>query len=117
MGSLDLSTVVNYLKENWDEVLLLGFTIVQCMIAIICLFRKYSDYFFMFGPIYFPTLVLLIAKMFFGVSWVALTGYVVGASVVMLVSLWGSGIEDKNIGKMIANGAFTAVLCLSLLFG
>ena len=117
MGSLDASTIVGYLKANWDEVLLLGFTVVQCMTAIISLFRKQLDFFFMFAPVYFPTLILLIASMFYGQSWIALTGYVVGASITMLVTLWSSSIEHKSIGKMITNGAFTAILCLSLIFG
>ena len=82
----DFNTILEYCKANWDEILLLGFTVIQCILIIVSIFQKRWDTLLLYAPVYFPTLILLIAKMFYGQSWMALTSYVVGTSIAMLVS-------------------------------
>ena len=112
-----IGEVANFLKDNWDEVLLLGFTVIQCLTCIIMLFRRDLPYFLMFAPVYYPALVLLVASLFYNTSWMLLTGYVVGSSLTMSVALWSYGGDEKNVGKAMANGFFTVMICAHLIFG
>ena len=113
--TLDFASIVNFLKENWDELLLLVFAIVQCVLCFIWLKRREFYIFFTDAPVYFPTLLLLVASLFFNTTWNLLSGYVVGASIVMVVSnlCYNSGGEYTK--KAIVNGLFTVWVSLSLI--
>ena len=110
-----IGEVANFLKDNWDGVLLLGFTAVQCLLCILTLFQGKIFAALMAGAVYYPAAVLLVGSMFFGESWMMLTGYVVGVSLTYSVALWG--VKDESLSKPMTNGFFTVVLCLSLIFG
>lgn len=110
-------TFVDFIRGNWDDIILLAFTLVQCFRCITLLFRRKFDLFFMFAPVYFPALVLLTAGLLYNTSWMLLTGYVVGSSLTMSVALWSFKSEDNSAGKIIANGFFTVLFCLHLILG
>ena len=111
----ELNTMIDYCKENWSDVLLLAFTVWQCISTIACLLQKRWDSFFMCAPVYFPTLFLLVANMFFGLSWPALTGYVLGISLTMTISVWTYSDGTGSSGKIISNAISTILICLYLL--
>ena len=116
IATMDAGSIVDFLKNNWDEVLLLLFTVIQCFTCIIMLFRRKPSYFFMFAPVYYPALALLVASLFYNTSWMLLTGYVIGSSLTMSVALWSYGGDEKNVGKAMANGFFTVMICAHLIF-
>ena len=108
-------TFVDFIRGNWDDIILLAFTLVQCFRCIIMLFKREFSSFLMFAPVYFPALVLLTAGLLYNTSWMLLTGYVVGSSLTMSVALWGNKSEDDSTGKFMANGFFTVLFCLHLI--
>ena len=110
-------TFVDFIRGNWDDIILLAFTLVQCFRCIIRLFKRDFSFFFMFAPVYFPALVLLAAGLLYNTSWLLLTGYVVGSSLTMSVALWAYSAEDNSVGKPMANGFFTVLFCLHLILG
>ena len=112
---LDLEAIGIYLKENWKVLFLLAFTAVQCISTVFYLFQKRWDSFFMCAPVYFPTLILLIAGTFLGLSWPALTGYVVGISLTLTLALWGHTDGTATSGELITNAISTVMICLHLL--
>ena len=114
---MDAGSLVEFLRGNWDDIVLLAFTLIQCFRCIIMLFRRKFGSFFMFAPVYFPALVLLAAGLLYNTSWMLLTGYVLGSSLVMSFALWSCGGEDKSVGKIMANGFFTVLFCLHLIWG
>lgn len=113
----DIASIVNFVKENWDELLLLIFTIVQCFYCFVNLKDRDFYIFFIYAPVYFPTLLLLVASLFFNLSWRMLSGYVIGASLVTIVTLLCYGKGGEYTKKVIANGLFTVFVCFSLLLG
>lgn len=108
-------TFVDFIRGNWDDIILLAFTLVQCFRCIIMIFKGKFSSFFMFAPVYFPALVLLTAGLLYNTSWMLLTGYVVGSSLTMSVALWSIKSEDNSTGKFMANGFFTVLFCLHLI--
>lgn len=109
--------LLEFLRGNWDDIILLAFTLVQCFRCIIMLFKRDFSAFFMFAPVYYPALVLLCAGLLYNTSWMLLTGYVVGSSLTMSVGLWSYQTEDNSAGKIMANGFFTVLFCLHLILG
>lgn len=116
--TLDVAFMVNFAKENWDELALLVFTFVMFIISFAGLFNRNFFGFLEMISVYFPALVFLVAKLFYNTSWMLLTGYVAGSSLALSISFFAvKDDNDKTTAKIKANGIFTAVICLSLIFG
>ena len=114
---MTFASIVDFVKENWDELLLLIFTIIQCVWCFIWLKRRDFYIFFTDSAVYFPTLLLLVASLFFNTTWRLLSGYVVGASLVSVVSMVCYFKGGENTKKAILNGLFTVFVALSLILG
>ena len=113
----DVASIINFVKENWDELILLGFVIVQCISCVVMLFQKKFTTLLEPASIYFPALVLLVASLFFNLSWNMLSGYVLGSSLMLSIGLWNPYYDVGKKGKKVmANGFFTVMICLSLIF-
>lgn len=119
INSISASFIFNFLKEYWDELVLLGYTAVQCVKSVKSIFDGIPSIFLICAPVYFPTLIFLIASIFFNVSRMMFTGYIVGASImlVLLVNVMNEIKKDEELKKMASNGMFTVILCGALIFG
>lgn len=116
--NFDAGSLLDYLKNNSTTILLFIFVILQCLGAVILLFKKNVTYFLIGAATHFPTLALLIADVFFGKSWNGLTGYVLGISVVSILIVWAYNDDNDKISKEIISKGFTTVLlCIHLIFG
>ncbi len=117
INSISASFIFAFLKENWDELVLLGYTIARCVDSIKSLIERDFYGFLVYAAVYFPTFVFLAASLFFNISRMMFTGYVVSASLMFLLLV--NLIENKNESekKMLSNGMFTVILCGSLIFG
>ena len=151
IASIDIGSMVDFVMKNLEEIGLLIFATVQCFLCTRkLLFSKGSfgfvsskfSSFLWDAMVYYPTLGLVVANLFFNTSWRLLTGYLLGVSLQMLLSLGrekmaenkGPDISDvenieeikwrfkkheersKKTGEVLAKAAFTFLVCLSLIF-
>ena len=109
IASIDTKSMVNFLDGNGDEIGLLIFAAIQCIVCVakflfskrektIDMGSKFSS-FLWDGLVYFPTLILLVANLFFDTSRNLLTGYVLGASLHMVLSLWQDQTRESEYQK------------------
>ena len=114
VSSIDAAFIVDFLKENGDELALLIFAAVQSFLCFWRLKEKEYTYFLLDAALYFPAVVLVFASLFCNVTWNMLSGYVMGASLFTLISTWG---DDDGDNEFISKGVFTVLFCLSLALG
>ena len=116
LSTLNLRSIVDFLYSNWDEILLLGFFAYMSFLDILVCIEDIWGYFIhLFRSI--PTTVLLIARLFFGKTWMLLTGYVIGACIWEVLTILSIEKRNDDLSKMLVNGFFTILLCFKLLFG
>ena len=115
LDDFTIETLLDYVKNNSSTALLFVFTVLQCINVIYLLFKKEISAALMNAAVYFPTLVMLIADVFYGLSWNGLTGYVLGISITLSLAIFNN--DGKNLKEVASKASTTILLCLHLIFG